>query len=257
MDDITTFEMLPDEMILLVSQYLRCGKVLYSFFNLNSRLNSTIADICHHVNISDVTYKQFDFIVSQIVPQIGFSIRSLVLNGKLESTTSNKVDSLFYNAKLSLIFPQLYRLSLVNFDDTQLDLFLDKITDLPDLVKLDFINLRENHGEGSLGKILAANKDRLKSVSFDSDSIGFTFNRAIYDEMFCYPNIKELTVNLKIGKLVRVIFQLVPHINRFHINCDPLSYLGISTSPNILPLVHLKDFQLKAIHISWSFNENS
>ena len=55
------------------------------------------------MNISDVTYKQLDFIVSQIVPQISFSIRSCVLHGKWESSVSNKVDSLFFNEKLSII----------------------------------------------------------------------------------------------------------------------------------------------------------
>ncbi|CAF4377312.1 unnamed protein product, partial [Rotaria magnacalcarata] len=48
MEKVSTFETLPDEMILHVCQYLRGGEILHSFFNLNSRLNSAITDFCHH-----------------------------------------------------------------------------------------------------------------------------------------------------------------------------------------------------------------
>ncbi|CAF1612439.1 unnamed protein product, partial [Rotaria magnacalcarata] len=61
MEKVSTFETLPDEMILHVCQYLRGGEILHSFFNLNSRLNSAITDFCHHVNLKNLTYKQFNF----------------------------------------------------------------------------------------------------------------------------------------------------------------------------------------------------
>ncbi|CAF3912553.1 unnamed protein product [Rotaria sordida] len=40
----TTFETLPDEIILIACQYLRGADVLYSFYNLNTRLNITITE---------------------------------------------------------------------------------------------------------------------------------------------------------------------------------------------------------------------
>ncbi|CAF3807985.1 unnamed protein product [Rotaria sordida] len=255
MEDVTTFEILPDEMILHVCQYLRCSEILYSFFNLNSRLNSTITDICRYVTLTNATYKQFDFIVKQILPQIGLSIRSFVLNGKWENIMFNKINSRFFDLKLSLMFPQLHTLSLTNFTDTQLNLFLDKITDLLQLVKLDIRNLYSEHRQESLKKILAANNNRLKSVSFDYDSAYFILPAIGSDENISYPNIKELAINVKTDKSLESLFTLVPHISRLYIDFDELSSNSKSTLVNTLSLVHLKDFQLRSISICWTLDE--
>ncbi|CAF1122279.1 unnamed protein product [Rotaria sordida] len=53
----TTFETLPDEIILIACQYLRGADVLYSFYNLNTRLNITITGYCRYVNLMTVPYK--------------------------------------------------------------------------------------------------------------------------------------------------------------------------------------------------------
>ncbi|CAF1009360.1 unnamed protein product [Rotaria sordida] len=255
MEEVSTFEMLPDEMILFICQYLRGAEILYSFFNLNSRLNSAITDYCHYVNLKYVTYKQFDFVATQIIPQIGLSIRSFVFNGQWENIMSNKLNSTFFHLKLSLIFPQLYTLSLVNFIDRQLNLFLDNITDLLQLVKLDIRNLLDNYAEDSLEKVLAANNNRLKYISFDSDSIDFNLTAIRNDETISYPNIEELIVNLKTNKTLEYLFILVPHIKRLHIDFDQLSSVSKSTLANVPSLIHLKDFQLRSINIYWSLKE--
>ncbi|CAF4103333.1 unnamed protein product [Rotaria sordida] len=255
MEQISTFEMLPDEMILLICQYFRDAEILYSFFNLNSRLNATITDYCHYVNLTNVTHKQFDFVVTQIIPQISLSIRSFVFNGLWENIMYNELNSIFFNLKLSLIFPQLHKLSLVNFIDRQLDLFLDKITDLMQLVKLDIRNFRGERTEELLKKVLSANNNRLKSVLFDYDSIGLILNGIKHDEAVSYPNIEELIVNLKTDKMLEYLFILVPHINRLHIDFNQLSSTSKSTLANISSLVHLKDFQLRSISIDWSLDE--
>ncbi|CAF1198279.1 unnamed protein product [Rotaria sordida] len=255
MEQISTLEMLPDEMILLICQYFRDAEILYSFFNLNSRLNATITDYCHYVNLMNVTHKQFDFVVTQIIPQISLSIRSFVFNGLWENIMYNELNSIFFHWKLSLMFPQLHTLSLVNFIDRQLNFFLDKITDLMQLVKLDIRNFRGERTEELLKKVLAANNNRLKSVLFDYDSIGFILNGTKHDEAVSYPNIEELIVNLETDKMLEYLFILAPHINRLHIDFDQLSSTSKSTLANISSLVHLKDFQLRSININWSLDE--
>ena len=245
MEQVSTFEMLPNEMILLVCQYLRCAEILYSFFNLNSRLNSIITNFCRYVNLKNVTYKQFNFVATQIVPQIGQSIRSFVFNGLWENILFNKQNSRFFHSKLSLMFSQLQTLSLINFIDRQLNLFLDKITDLSQLVKLDVRNLRNGHEEGLLEKILTANNNRLKFVLFDYDSINFILNETINDEALSYSNIEELAY----------LLTLVPDIRRLHVDFDQLSSDSKSSLANTLSLIHLKDFQLRSINTYWSLDE--
>ncbi|CAF1055987.1 unnamed protein product [Rotaria sordida] len=255
METISTFEVLPDEMILLICRYLRCGEILYSLFNLNSRLNSTITDFCHHVNLMRITYKQFDFVTTKVFPHIGLSIKSFVFNGGWENVLMNEEHSTSFQLKLSLMFPQLHTLVLMNFINNQLDVFLNKIRDLIELVKLDIRNFRGEHTEELLKKVLATNNNRLKSVSFDYDSIYFNLTSSDNDETVSYPNIEELTVNLTTDKTFEYLFALVPCINRLHINFDQLLSASKSTLSHICSLVHLKDFYLRSISERWSFDE--
>ncbi|CAM4789221.1 unnamed protein product [Rotaria magnacalcarata] len=95
MEKVSTFETLPDEMILHVCQYRRGGEILHSFFNLNSHLNSTITNFCHYVNLTNLTYQQFKFVALQIVLQISGSIRSFVFNARWESIMFNQQSSIF------------------------------------------------------------------------------------------------------------------------------------------------------------------
>ncbi|CAF0932780.1 unnamed protein product [Rotaria sordida] len=150
------------------------------------------------------------------------------------------------------MFPQLQTLSLINFIDRQLNLFLDKITDLSQFVKLDVRNLRNEHEEGLLEKILTANNNRLKSVLFDYDPINFILSETKNDEALSYSNIEELTVNIKTHKTLAYLFTLVPDIRRLHIDFDQLSSDSKLALANMSFLVHLKDFQLRSINTYWS-----
>ncbi|CAF2071398.1 unnamed protein product [Rotaria magnacalcarata] len=167
MEKVSTFETLPDEMILHVCQYRRGGEILHSFFNLNSRLNSTITNFCHYVNLTNLTYQQFK-------------------------------------------------------------------------------NCQFDNSTDSLKKVLAANNNRLKSVSFDYDSTEFMLTSTNEEEAVSYPNIEELTVRLKTDKTLASVFILVPNITRLHVEVDELSSESKRTLENVPSLVHLKDFQLRS-----------
>ncbi|CAF2180721.1 unnamed protein product [Rotaria magnacalcarata] len=255
MEKVSTFETLPDEMILHVCQYLRGGEILHSFFNLNSRLNSAITDFCHHVNLKNLTYKQFKFVTLQIVPQIGGSIRSFVFNTRWESIMFNQQSSIFSRLKLSLTFPQLHTLILTGFVDAQLNLFLDKITDFFQLVKLDIRSAQVCNSYDLLKVILGANNNRLKSVLFEDDSTQFILTSTRDEEAVSYPNIEELTVSLKTDKTLESLFILVPNITRLHVDVDELSSASKRTLENVPSLVHLKDFQLRSLDMQWSLGE--
>ncbi|CAF2131978.1 unnamed protein product [Rotaria magnacalcarata] len=255
MEKVSTFETLPDEMILHVCQYLRGGEILHSFFNLNSRLNSAITDFCHHVNLKNLTYKQFKFVTLQIVPQIGGAIRSFVFNGRWESIMFTQQSSIFSRLKLSLTFPQLHTLILINFVGAQSNLFLDKITDFFQLVKLDIRSAQVCNSYDSLKAILGANNNRLKSVSFDYNSLEFVLTSTKDEKAVSYPNIEELTVSLKTDKTLGSLFILLPNITRLHVDVDELSSASKRTLENIPSLVHLKDFQLRSLDMQWSLDE--
>ena len=74
------FERLPDEIILEICRYLSCTDILYSFFNINIRLNCTISIYYQHVILRQTSFIQFEYICRNILPKIGCKIRSLCIN---------------------------------------------------------------------------------------------------------------------------------------------------------------------------------
>jgi hypothetical protein len=253
----TSFEILPDEIILHVCQYLRGADVLYSLYNLNTRLNVTIAGYCYYVNLMAVPYKQFEYAVSHVLPQIGSSVRSFVLNGNWETIIDVKLSSILFSSNLSLLFLQLQRLTIKWFTSERFLSFVDILHDFPQLTELDVRFLKGNTVDLLQLNVLSANNSRLEIVSFDQDSIDFDISEN--DTTIFYPNIQELTVNLIESKLIPRLFLLVPNVCRLHVNIDELSNNSENkpTIINLPPLVHLIAFQLRSINLFWTFDEIS
>ncbi|CAF2510025.1 unnamed protein product [Rotaria sp. Silwood2] len=247
--------MLPDETILSVCQYLREADVLYSFYNLNTRLNITITGYCRYVNLMAVSYKQFEYAVSYVLPQIGSFVRTFVLNGNWETIINKKLSSILFISRLSLLFPQLEILLVKWFTSERFLSFIDNIQDFSKLIELDIRFLRGNAIDSLLTKVLSANNSRLTIVSIDQDSIDLGISDDI--NMISYPNIQELTINLTLCKLIPCLFVLVPNVRRLYLNIDELSNGSKSKQTNnSLPcLVHLITFQLRSINFFWTFDE--
>ncbi|CAF1388012.1 unnamed protein product [Rotaria sordida] len=254
MAELSTFELLPDEILLHICQYLHCADILYCFYNLNSRLNITVTDFWHHVNITRVQYKRFQFVTLKILPEIGSSIRSFVYHGYWQTIVSNPIRSILFCPNLSIILPHLQTLILVFFTGEQLFIFLDAIKNLLQLVKLDIRYLESKIPEELLRKILAANDNRLRSITFDEYSIGLTLTNTLHDQPISYPNIEELTVVLMNPEALECLFALVPNVSRLHVTYDGSSNISVEKLRNIPSLVQLKDFQLCSIYSDWTFD---
>lgn len=251
----TSFEMLPDEIILSICQYLREADVLYSFYNLNSRLNVTITGYCRHVNLMSVSYKQFEYAVSRVLPKIGNMVRTFVLNGNWETIIDNKLSTVIFDLPLSLLFPQLQKLIIKWFTSERFVTFVSNLKGFSQLMELDIRFLRGNKTTLDLTDVLSANNSQLSVVSFDQESIDLDIP---YDtNMIFYPNIQELIVNLKSSKLIGNLFAIVPNLRRLYLNIDELSNDSNQklVEHTLMPLVHLINFQLRSINLFWTFNE--
>ncbi|CAF0915965.1 unnamed protein product [Rotaria sordida] len=247
--------MLPDEILLSIFQYLREADVLYSFYNLNTRLNTTITGYCRYVNLMAVSYKQFEYAVSYVLPKIGSFVRTFVLNGNWETIINKNLSSFLFISPLSLLFPQLEKLIVKWFTSERFLLFIDNIQNFSKLIELDIRFLRGNIIDSLLTKVLSANNSQLTIVSIDQDSIDLDIPKDING--ISYPNIRELTINLTLCKLIPCLFVLVPNVRRLHINIDELSNGSKSKLINnsLSCLIHLINFQLRSINYFWTFNE--
>ncbi|CAF3464744.1 unnamed protein product [Rotaria sp. Silwood1] len=252
MATISNFEILPEEITLHVFQYLSCADIIYGFYNLNTRFNSTITYFCHSMNLIGVTYKQFDCILSNILPQISSNIRSFVVNGNWASFISNKLHATRFELTLSSMFPNLYSLILECFIDTDLIIFLKEIRDLKYLVKLDIKRLTGRCSSELLKNILTANNGRLKSVLFDQDSIFLSLKTN--DKNIICSNIEELTLNLIDCDMLGDLLKLIPNVRRLRISFGQSPGISTTTLMNVSPLIQLKDFELHSYGMFWEFS---
>jgi hypothetical protein len=225
------------------------------FFDLNARFNVAIEGYCRYINLLAPAYKPFHHVVSYVLPRIGTSVRSFVLNGNWKPVMSTDTLAVLFGSQLSVIFPQLQRLTLKWFTGEDILLFLDGLENLSQLVVLDIRVLNGRTEDSLLTKILAANNGRLKYVSFDEDSASLNIPEG--NETVSYPNIEELTVNVNLNRLFPRLFTFLPNVRRLYVTIDEeTDRPEFNTAfAKLSPVVHLIDFQLRSRYPLWRLDE--
>ena len=117
--------MLLNEITLCVCQYLSGADVLYAFYNFVIRLNSAITDYCHSVNLMSISYKQFNYATTHILPSVGCHIRSIVVNANWKTLILAQLFSNLFTSRLSFLCPQLQKLKLTGFSINTILLLID------------------------------------------------------------------------------------------------------------------------------------
>lgn len=250
-----SFEILPDEILLHICGYLRGADVFYSFYNLNTRLNTTIAGYCRYVNLMSVSHQQFEYSVVQVLPHVGDCVRSFVLNGNWETIVNERITSILYSRDLCLLFPRLERLIIKWFISQKFLVFLDVLQGFSRLNQLDIRCLKGETLDLIQSKLLTRTSNQLERISFDYDSTNFDITEI--DSSIIYPHIQQLSINLSSSKLIPSLFSLLPNISLLKINTDQLSDSGEWKSPVInLPILDsLQRFELRSINLFWTFEQ--
>ncbi|CAM4884963.1 unnamed protein product [Rotaria socialis] len=243
----SNFEYLPDEMILEIYRYLHCGHVLYSFYNLNSRFNSTITNYCHHVILRRLNYNQFLHIYSNVLPNIGSSIISLTIN-RLQQTYF----FINFSFRMSKIFPNLKKLALDDWKSEILFSFIEN--HLSQLKYLRTIIIRGLQSTICKNSIADTNDDykhlleithrntQIESIYFEPDcySMILSINQK---DLLTHSNLIEMSISLTTSNDLISLAMLVPNIRRLHVIIEEFSPIN----KTIIPFRCLTDFSLDAI----------
>ena len=210
------FETLPDEILLDICRYLSSTEVLYSFYNLNSRLNRTISIYYHHVILRQTSLTPFNCICSQILPEIGSNILSLSVNANWTDLLARQF-YFYFGCRMREVFSNLEHLILVAFSGNELNDYLQSISDLPSLVKLTVIdryNVTDEYKHILFDKILSANNFRLKRIKFNrhSESLSINPNNSII-----YFNLIQLNIHLEKIVDLCILLKLIPNIEQISV----------------------------------------
>ncbi|CAF0751206.1 unnamed protein product [Rotaria sordida] len=252
------FEYLPDEIILEICRYIHCGHVFYSFYNLNSRINQAITDYCHHVILRRLNYKQFLYIYSNILPQIGTFIISLTIN-RLQQTYFLHNFSLHMNK----IFPNLEKLALDDWKNKELFSFIEN--DLNQLKYLRTIIIRGLRQINQNNSITYSNDDQqhlldiihkntqIELIYFEPDC--YSMKLSINQKNFInHSNLIEMSISLLTSNDLISLAILIPNIRRLHVIIE--EFLP-TINQDIIPFQCLTHFSLNAIDFYSTFDNIS
>ncbi|CAF0766245.1 unnamed protein product [Rotaria sp. Silwood1] len=249
------FEELPDELLLEICRFLSSTDVLYSLFNLNSRLNRTISIYRQHAVLRRTSFIQFEYICLNILPKLGSTIRSLSINANWTDLLAKRF--LFYfGYRMKEIFPNIEHLILVAFSGNELNDYIESISDLPYLNKLtihDRYNVTEEYKQTLFNKILSANKNRLKKILFNRHSESLSINQL---NSIIYPNIIELNIHLEKIDDLRYLFKLIPNICQMYIIIDKQLKDDIIQFDELI-MYNLVKFHMESFRRCWIFDEIS
>jgi hypothetical protein len=247
------FERFPDEILLEICRFLSSTEILYSLFNINSRLNRTISIYCEHVILRQTSFIQFEYICLNILPKIGSIIRSLSINANWTDLLAKQFH-FYFGDQMKNLFPNLEHLILVAFSGNELNDCIESIFDLPNLNQLtihDRYNVTEEYKQILFHKILSANKNRLKKIFFNRHSESLNINQK---NSIIYSNIIELSIHLEKLNDLRYLFKLIPNIRQISILINKQSEDDIIIFDQFI-IKYLIQFHIESSRRSWIFDE--
>ncbi|CAF0765755.1 unnamed protein product [Rotaria sp. Silwood1] len=251
------FEYFPDEIILEIYRYLHCGHVLYSFYNINSRINNTITDYCHHVILRRLDYKQFLYIYLNVLPKIGAYIISLTVN-RLQQTYFLENFSFHMNN----IFPNLQKLALDDWKNEELFSFLENhLNQLKYLRTIVIRGLRQVNHKNSITHSsedpkhlleITHKNTQIEYIYFEPDCYSMTL-LLNENNIITHSNLIEMSISLSTSKDLVSLAILIPNIRRLHVIIEELC--GIAK--DIIPFQCLTHFSLDALDSYSTFDNIS
>ncbi|CAF1211884.1 unnamed protein product [Adineta steineri] len=146
------FEQLPDELLLIICSYLSSFHIIKAFNDLNYRLNCTINQYRQNIDLRGLNLRQFYFFCKMIRSSFGNKVNSIILSNAAPSVRQLTLFRKQIEPFIQLL-PNLQRLTLIDYYDDELDLFLPLISILKNLKELK-ITFVKNKNESTLCSLI-------------------------------------------------------------------------------------------------------
>ena len=237
----STFEILPDELILIACTFLSAIDILYAFDNLNNRLDAIIAEHRSHLNLSKTTWKQFQHFFS--TTEIYQKIQSVVIDNHYNTSLSAVVRSFLPN------LTNLKRVKLLNISGPELCLFTEQLKTVITLEEFaidcdDYIHLLTDDEACSVVTNLLSIKS-LKTFYELLCRDHFKLNEIIAKQQQLQPalNLKKCHILLQNTDDLFSLSQLTPQLEYLSVKIHLVLPFTTSQLQHLSSLTHLREFR--------------
>lgn len=246
-NDRKCLEDLPDEILLEICLYLNSFDIYYSFGHLNQRLQSVISEFYFQLDLSQISFDQFQFICSSsFIFFVSQHLTKLTLNNDKGPSQIEMFQEMIGHVGLKEKLPNLKSLTLLDFDNTNTNI-LSQILYVEELkITFSIYEKIQKSTEILLQKYIFGTENNFRKVILETDD-------GINLQLQIKPNIhiQDLTIRLVNFDDLLVLFTVVPNIVRlcFCITHDLSATLvpRVRFSSDILPK-YLKTLLVNSEH---------
>jgi len=213
----SSFEDLPDEILLSICRYLSPINILDSLLNLNQRLNQTISSYREKIFLSHLSYKDFNHLLNDHLPCLAMNVYYLYINncsmlniGKMFEAKFNKIDQQF---------PLLRELSFHQIDIETLENLSWRFNTMNCLRQLN-IDIAEDRLSSMPVQFDEFLCGKLFSVSNSFESLKLNFNNYqfnLHSIKHKCRNLRYLTISVKCLNDLLILFDNFPNIEQLNV----------------------------------------
>lgn len=225
-ENISKFEDLPDELLLIICRYLNEYEILISFSCLNNRLLKTINEFSEKIDLNKIPLKYLNIYLNKIFVNISSNVRSLILNDNIEYfpidiTIFNKLESI--NLMNKYIENYLININEIKFDLVPVEYQNNLIEKL--FLSNEYTNLRSLSINSYYGFHFSNIKLINNSISIENLKINLKSNEDLFEILYFFSfSIKKLTIHI----LYNGPFQFLSSSKSFKLN--KLEYFHLKTT---------------------------
>ncbi|CAF1475811.1 unnamed protein product [Didymodactylos carnosus] len=238
---ITTFEILPNEILLEIFYYIKRAEIFYLFFHQNTRFNRLLLNYyTNDIDIRYTSYKAFNYFCSNIMPSIAANIISVTLGYEHCST-----EQLYLLSNTCLSFRSLKHLNLHCRQEQDLELYLKLVESLYSLTVTisGHISLSDN-----TTRCIFNNKNFLFKECSIINGVFSLKNKRYLSTCF----IQCLTIELEFYGQLLVLFDFIPYIKILStklkwFDFDPHSIINYDYKA-----LHMKISQLSSLKLQFN-----
>lgn len=175
---MSNFELIPNEILLEIFEYLYPYEIFQSFYFLNKRYNKFLLSLYLRINLNNISKINFDY--------HNYFLFTLIPHRICSFRCEDIFDRLIYQIHLAH-FIELKSLTIENLNIENLGLI---ITQLNYLQKLIYLNLQTRTNLSNENRVVF--NGRLSSIEKCILNIN---KRIIFQEHHSYPKLRDLTIN--------------------------------------------------------------